>query len=183
MIEIKLDEKNVQAAMAFLSNAPKEVERAASAAINRTITKLTKDTSVAVRRRYVAKAATVKKALDTKRASSGNLMGRLSATGSTLPLTAFRISKSQTGPMRVKVLQGSSPKPVKGLFSRRFPGGYIGPMKRISRQPYPLKTPAGPSVPQMVGNENTLRELVPEAERTLNERFIHEVEFRMGRIK
>ena len=56
-------------------------------------------------------------------------------------------------------------------------------MKRISRQPYPLKTPAGPSVPQMVGNENTLRELVPEAERTLNERFIHEVEFRMGRIK
>lgn len=183
MIEIKLDEKNMQTAEAFLGSAPAEIGRAAVAAINRTITGLKKTTSVTVRKRYVARAESIKKSLSEKRASPGRIEGRLSSEGPTLPLTAFHVSRPKAGPMRVKVLKSSSPKPVRGLFSRTFPRGYSGPMMRVGRTPYPLRTPAGPSVPQMVGHEETMKTLVPEAEKTLNERFLHEVEFRMGRIR
>ena len=183
MIDITLDEKNVQMAQAFLADAPLEVNRAMVAAINRTITKLKKDTAVTVRTRYVARSGDIKKSFSVERASGGKAVGRLRSKGPSLPLTAFRMSRPTRGPMRVKVLKSGSLKPVRGLFSRRFPRGYVGPMRRVGRTPYPLRTPAGPSVPQMVGHDATMNVLVPEAEKTLNERFLHEVEFRMGRIR
>lgn len=189
MIDISLDEQNVKLAETFLADAPKEVQRAASAAINRTITKVKTATSVTVRKRYVANAGAIKKSLSHTRATASKPQGRLRSEGPSLPLTAFQMSRAGaasvrgTGPMRVKVLKSSSPKPVRGLFSRTFPRGYFGPMMRVGRTPYPLRTPAGPSVPQMVGHDETMNVLVPEAEKTLNERFLHEVEFRMGRIR
>ena len=184
MIEVKFDEHSLKTAEAFFHVAPTAVRQAGAAAINRTLTHLRKASAMKVRERYVAKAGTLKTAMGSpKRATSSNMSGVLDVKGVTLPLTAFNIKTPRSGPRRVQVLKHGGAKPVPGLFGRYFPSGYRGPMMRIGHSAYPLKTPAGPSVPQMVGNEETLRKLTPEAERMLNDRFEHEILWRIGGIK
>lgn len=70
-----------------------------------------------------------------------------------------------------------------GLFLGVSRKGYTGAMQRAQRKArYPLRIPYGPSVPQMFGSENVIGELTPLAEATLNKRFLHEVEYRFGKI-
>ena len=184
MIEVKFDEHSIKTAQAFFHVAPTAVKQAGAAAINRTLTHLRKASSMKIRERYVAKAGMLKKAMGTpQRATASNMKGVLDVKGGTLPLTAFNMSTPRSGPRRVQVLKRGGAKPVPGLFGRYFPSGYRGPMMRVGRSAYPLKTPAGPSVPQMVGNEETLRSITPEAERMLNDRFEHEILWRIGGIK
>lgn len=183
MIEVKFDEHSLKTAEAFFHVAPTAVRQAGAAAINRTLTHLRKVTAMKVRERYVAKAGTLKTAMGTQRATASNMKGVVDVKGGTLPLTAFNIKTPTSGPRRVQVLKKGGKKPVPGLFGRYFPSGYRGPMMRVGHSAYPLKTPAGPSVPQMVGNEETLRKLTPEAEQMLNDRFEHEILWRIGGIK
>lgn len=184
MINIKVDTKMLNAANELLCKAPNEVKRASVTAINRTITSLRKETSVEVRKRYVVNAKQVKEAgMKPQRATVSRLQGIFRVGGGPLPLSAFKMSLRKKGPMRVKVLKSSGPKPVRGLFVRTFPKGYAGPMRRVGRSAYPLATPGGPSVPQMVGNESILDRLMPKAEEKLIERLDHEIEFRLRRIK
>ena len=184
MINIQIDEKMLNTASTLLKIAPSEVKRASATAINRTITSLRKDASVEARKRYIVKAKQIKDAgMKPQRATVSKLRGVFRVSGGPLPVTAFKMSLRKQGPMRVKVLKSSGAKPVRGLFVRAFPKGYHGPMRRLGQHSYPLKTPGGPSVPQMIGHESVLERLLPKAEEKLTERLKHEIEFRLGRIK
>lgn len=182
MISISFDEKQVERAKKMLALAPKEADRAAAAAINRTLTHVPKEMAKSARERYIVKAASIKRSIKKKRANAGHLAGEILSAGSTMPLTSFKISGGKRGPMRVKVLRQGSPKPVKGLFVNRFPKGYVGPMHRRQPARFPLKTPAGPSVPQMIGEGNVFQEWSEDAIDFLNKRFAHEVDFRFSKL-
>lgn len=182
MIQVTLDEKAAARASALMKTAPNIVQRAAVNAINRTVTTVRKSISVAVRERYTVKAGDVKRALSLERAKRESPRAVITAKGSPLALSKFRLRQRRRGPMRVQVLKGGAAKPVRGLFVRRFPSGYEGPMHRRQRARYPLATPLGPSVPSMVGKEETLERFVPKAEKTLNERFLHEIEWRLSKV-
>lgn len=182
MITISFDQKRIERAKTMLALAPKEADRAAAAAINRTLTHVPKEMAKTVREKYIVRAGSVKKSLRKNRASAGKLAGEIISTGKTMPLTSFKIGGGRRGPMRVKVLHRGSPKPVKGLFARQFKKGYDGPMKRVGGARYPLKTPAGPSIPQMVGNEEIFSKWGDEAEEFLNKRFTHEIDFRFSKL-
>lgn len=47
---------------------------------------------------------------------------------------------------------------------------------------YPLRIPHGPSVPQMFSAESSMSVIAPFAEKTLNQRFLHEVSYRYGKL-
>lgn len=182
MISVSFDEKLVDRAQKMLALAPKEADRAAAAAINRTLAHVPKEMAKSARERYIVKAGSVKKSIKKKRANAGHLAGEIISAGKTLPLTSFKISGGKRGPMRVKVLRAGSPKPVKGLFLNRFPKGYVGHMQRRQPARFPLKTPAGPSIPQMIGKGNVFQEWSEDAVKFLNNRFSHEIDFRFSKL-
>lgn len=181
MISVKLNEKNARLAASLMRFMPSQVQAAAVAAINRTITATRKEISKAVRERYIIRTGDVKRALFTQKAKNQSPRGVITVKGTPLSLAKFRLRRRKRGPVRVQVLRGGSARPVKGLFVQRFPSGYEGPMHRRQRARYPLATPFGPSVPAMVGKEETLEQFVPKAEKTLNERFLHEIKWRLSK--
>lgn len=181
---ISIDAKNLEYAQQMLGGAPKQIEQAAANAINRTITKIKTQTSKSIRKNYLISAKNVKGTLNIKRASRSKLRGVLASRGRPVLLTAFRVRANKRGPVKVQVRKQSGAKAVPGLFLGVSRKGYTGAMQRTQRKArYPLRIPYGPSVPQMFGSENVIGELTPLAEATLNERFLHEVEYRFSKMK
>lgn len=177
-VKVELDKKVLNTAHNLFANAREQVGRAAGVAINRTLVSLRKETSVSIRKRYVINAGPIKKAFTMRRANKSSTQGSLVAKGTVLDLSYFRLRKPKRGPMRVQVLKAGGLKPVKGLFSHKG----RRPMMRTTAAAYPLRVPQGPSVPQMFGNEETLKALAPKAEETLNKRFLHEIVYRYKKI-
>ena len=181
---ISIDAKNMEYAQQLLGGAPKEIEQAAANAINRTITKIKTQTSKSIRKNYLISAKNVKGTLNIKRASRSKLRGVLASRGRPVLLTAFRVRANKRGPVKVQVRKQSGAKAVPSLFLGVSRKGYTGAMQRTQRKArYPLRIPYGPSVLQMFGSENVIGELTPLAEATLNERFLHEVEYRFSKMK
>lgn len=181
MIDVALDERNARLAASLMRSAPSLVQKAAVNAVNRTIITTRKEISKSARGRYVVKAAEVKRALSIDRAKGQSPRGAIIAKGAPLSLSAFRLRERKRGSMRVQVLRESGLRPVKGLFVKQFPRGYSGPMLRAQRARYPLASPYGPSVPKMVENQEVLEHVVPIAEETLNQRFLHEISWRLSK--
>lgn len=181
---ISINAENLAYAQQLLGDAPKHIHIAAMHAINRTITKLKTQTSKSIRKNYLISAKYIKGTFNVQRANHGNLRGTLVSRGRPALLTAFRVRANKRGPVKVQVRRLSSAKAVPGLFLGVSRKGYAGAMQRTRRKArYPLRIPYGPSVPQMFGSENVISELTPLAEATLNERFLHEVNYRFSKRK
>lgn len=151
MIGLKISEVDRLRIMEAYRQVPKQVNIAARAAVRRTVTHVKKEISVKTRKVYIVKASHVKAALTVEKPKGSSLMASVKAMGRTVPLSGFRVSFSRTKlpkPVRVKIKRTGSPKPVRGLFANDFPkSGYSGLMHRRQPSRYPLRTPAGPSVP------------------------------------
>ena len=204
MVSIQIDAKQFADAQRLLQKFPKEVKLAAAAAINRTITTVRKEVSKAVTKNYTIKSGVVKQTLDTKRSSGQRLSGEISSKGSPMSLKRFRVSRNAMGtnfskinsavdttggarkrkrsPIKVQILKRRRLAPLSaGALFKTPKGQKMGLLRRVRNQNFPISTTAGPSVPQMFGAERTLEQLEPLAQETLNKRFIHEVEFRLGK--
>ncbi len=167
--------ENLEYAKSILAGMPQQIERASKAAVRRTMQALRTRTSVEIRREYTAKAKDIKKTFRLRYAGTS---GELISTGKTLSLSQFKVKRRRRGPMRVAIKKAGGMKPLRGLFQNE---GRL--MLRTTRERYPVYgNPQGPSVPQMFGNKDVLGELVPFAEQKLNERFLHEVNYRFGRM-
>lgn len=195
MISITIDEKALKTARELFADSPKTVRLAAAKAINRANTAVQKEVSKAIRKNYEISAKNFKKGFKLKRATAGQLMGKVISRGASTLITRFKLKPDPTkmisalrngavagksnGPISVRVKKDSDYAPVSGLFIQKASrSGYAGPMGRYAKSAYPLHIPYGPSVPQMFGNEETLAELIPVAEEVLNDRFLHEITIR-----
>lgn len=178
---ISIEAKNLQYAQKLLGGAPRQIELAAVNAINRTATKMKTQVSKTIRKNYTIKAGNIKESLQLERASRSKLQGVIVSRGRPPLLTAFDLRRYKKGPMKAKIRKDGNIKPVKGVFLGASRTGYIGAMQRTQHARYPLRIPRGPSVPQMFGSEAVIDELTPMAEQALNERFLHEVEFRFNK--
>ncbi|WP_293726880.1 phage tail protein [uncultured Phascolarctobacterium sp.] len=179
---ISIDAKEIEKAKLLLHNYPKQVTAAAASAINRTSTAVKTQVSKTIRENYLISAKDIKGTLSIKRASSLKLTGMISSIGAAPLITAFRVRTYKKGPVRVQVLKNSSPKAVPGLFIGTSLKGYVGAMQRKNlSMRYPLRIPRGPSVPQMFAAKRSMSTIAPFAEKTLNQRFLHEVQYRLGK--
>lgn len=176
MIGVKLDEDAIEVAWALLDGSKKEIHRALARAINRTNVVIGKEISKTVREGYYVPAKTVKQSLLYNRATAHNLHSIVKSIGRRLPLEEFKVTGGRRGPFSAQVKKAGAPRTVRGVFKygRHFLHRYKGTR-------YPLTAAVGPSVPQMVGNDKIINRILPVAERTLNDRFMHEVVWRFGR--
>lgn len=179
---ISIDAKEIEKAKLLLQKCPKQVTAAAASAINRTSTAVKTQVAKTIRANYLISAKDIKGTLNIKRASSLKLTGMISSIGAAPLITAFRVRIYKKGPVRVQVLKNSRPKAVPGLFIGTSLKGYVGAMQRKNlRMRYPLRIPHGPSVPQMFAAKRSMSTIAPFAEKTLNQRFLHEVQYRLGK--
>ncbi len=98
---------------------------------------------------------------------------------------------------KYKVLKHTTLKKSETAFIQKMSNGYIGIFRRIyqnynnKRQNYNVKKKFannkikelhGPSVPQMVGNEEVIKPILKEAEEVYNARITHELNRVLGRL-
>ena len=176
MINITFDEKIMAEADFLLRDCRQEIHKAAANAINRAAIKVRKESSDIIRKSYIVKVNVLKKSFSRIKAKPNNLEGMIFSKGTPLMLNSFLIRARKKRPYGVQVKQDGMPKDVKGLFVKKQL-----PLQRVGATRYPLRVLHGPSAPQMFGNEESLKMIVPVAEETLNERFLHEIEYRFGR--
>lgn len=181
MVKIEFDERMMAKAKDGLKIAPKKTIVAAMHAINRTITKSASMISKETRARYIVKASFIKKTLKKKRANTAHLAGEILSTGKPLSLTAFKVTRPRRGPMKVRVLKKGKLKTVRGLYMNEK-ARYKGVLMRKTSERYPVKSPFGPSIPTMIGNEEVLGRLAPQISAFMNQRFLHELDYQMGKF-
>lgn len=180
MISIKAE--NLEYARMLLGDAPKQIHWAAVRAINRAVTTVRANASKKIRQNYTIKAPDIKKTFSVKRANGRSLHGAVVSRGRPPLLTAFDVRAYKRGPVGVKIRKQGDIKRVPGLFLGTSRTGYVGAMQRTQLHArYPLRIPYGPSVPQMFGSPDVVGELATLAQATLNQRFLHEVEYRFNK--
>lgn len=183
MIDIEMSSQEIINAKLLLEKfSASEVNKAAAAAINRTVTTIRKETAKSIKDNYTIGSSDIKTAINTQKATSATLKGVVNATGRSISLTKFKTQVRKSGPVRVQVRKNTGLIPIKGLFLGRAKTAYTGLMQRITSKSYPLRIPYGPSVAQMLGSESVLKALTPIAEETLNTRFAHEVAYRVSKF-
>lgn len=177
--------------------------------LKRVASNIRKNISVETRKKYIIKADDVKKTLKFKGLKKADLTFVASSSGETVPLYKFRVKpqdvvklkgiKREGGnyPQRqrykAKVIKKSSLKALPHSFVMKMPNGHIGLFKRkiVSNELkkilkkrdfseiYEMK---GPSVPQMIANDEVMRKIQQDAEKTYNTRLEHELNRVLGRL-
>ena len=176
---IEVREEQFERAKLVLSNVPKGIERAMASAINRAAQSGRTEAVKKVRERYIVKASTVREPLKIERASSSSPIAILRAVGRVIPLSKFKIRPSKPTPGRSKPVTATVIKGKGGTipkaFVARMPTGHVGVYRRKGRPRLPIMELYGPSVPQMIGNEEVMRALEEKAQQTLDERMEHDI--------
>jgi hypothetical protein len=182
MLKIKIDDRQFQRTLAKLAHVPQEMPKASAEAINRALVAGRTAMSVEARAKYNIAAGEVKERIELTRATpSATPSGSLLVQGEPIRL-------EEGGPFNVTVAGRASPtvrttiikgnrKVVQGAF---LVGGRA--LKREGRARYPLTAPHTVSVPQMVGSEYVLPNIVSRVEEVLTSRMEHNVKRILDRV-
>lgn len=177
-IQIKVD--NVEEIKSKFGNMHKKAPSVLSRVINRVITNIKKNISVAVKKRYLVKTEDIKKTLYSSKATSSRLAAFIKSTGTRIPLYKFKVSPAQPRPktppksFKARVLKSSGLKPLPG-FVAKMKSGHLGIFERQDGARLPIRELYGPSVPQMVGNDEVWQQIEKEANDTVQKRMEHEL--------
>ena len=184
-INLKIDDKELKKAVSKLSSFPKEIPKATSSALNRTIIFTRKRVNQKVRKEYNIKSGEVSKTLEVKKANPSNLSAIIKSTGHRLTLRRFasNVGSWKKGKnIKVKIKR-SGAKSV-NTTPKAFITGLTGNshiVKREGKSAYPIKVLRTLSVPQMISNKDISKSVMEEANEQLKKRINHEVEYRLNK--
>ena len=155
-------------------------------AINLTAKSARKDLETEAKNRYVIKTSGFNRSMKIKNATKGNLVATISSQGSALEIKEFRVSpasyttgKNRPNVTRGKVLKRSTMKNLEKnnvkAFVAKFKSGHVAvvervPSKRMKSNPRKefLRKLLSPSIPSMLGNEETMYNVInPNVETNL----------------
>ncbi|EFV78955.1 hypothetical protein HMPREF1013_00839 [Bacillus sp. 2_A_57_CT2] len=157
----------------FSNKAPNVI----SSALNRAVTNVSSNVSKEVRQRYVVKAADIKNTLSKTKASRSNLSAIVKSSGGLMPLDRFKVSPRTVQPRRKKPIKVS----VKKGGLKTLPGAFVVNLngikvfKRTTKRRLPIMRLFGPSIPQMIGNEEVREKINLEGNETFQRRLDHEI--------
>lgn len=165
---------DVRGRLGDLSNkAPQAISRA----LNRAMTNIASNVSKEVRTEYVIKAADIKETLEKSKSTRTNLSAIVKSRGNLIPLDRFKVSPRKVTPKRktpIKIgVKKNGTKNLKGAFVGDIHG--IKVFKRVGRKRLPIDRLFGPSVPQMIGNDEIRERINTEGKRTFDTRLEHEI--------
>ncbi|MCT2347125.1 phage tail protein [Niallia taxi] len=160
----------------FQKKAPDVITKALNRAMNTVAASVTRE----VRQEYNIKAGDVRSTLNKTRASKSTLSAIVTSRGQVIPIDRFKVSPKTVQPRRKKpikiaVKKGSSLRAVKGPFVVNING--IKVFRREGKKRLPVSRVMGPSVPQMIGNEEVRNKI----NRTGYEIFLSRVDYEINR--
>lgn len=183
-ISIKIDDKALKKTVTKLSSFPKEIPKATSSAINRTITFVTKRVKKEVTSEYSVKAGEVAATFKVKKANNSSLSASVISKGRLMTLSRFpanlKAGWTKGAAVKVKVKRAGY-KEVPGAFVSSL-GGNLHIVKRKTSKSYPIEVLRTLSVPQMISNTKINEAVSKEAAEQLQKRIKHEVEFRLNKL-
>ncbi len=93
-----------------------------------------------------------------------------------IPLIRFNSRVGANGLYTVNVKRDNSGETLKHVFRAEMKSGHIGLFERYGKSSLPIKQLMGPSVPQMMGANETLPEAVgDDVRKVFEERMEHEI--------
>lgn len=180
-----IDTKDFSRVAVELSTIPKQIPKAASSALNRTMNFTATQMNREVRKEYTIKAKDVRKTIKKYGARPSNLHAYVESTGHTLSLTHFQ-HKPRKPPKRPKVPQVKIKKSSGYKAVKTTPKAFVQTMnnatniwKRKGPQRLPVKMLRTLSIPQMISNEEIMKNIQKAAQDKLEERIGHEINWRL----
>lgn len=157
----------------FSNKAPNVISRS----LNRAVTNVSSNVSKEVRKQYVIKASDIKGTLSKTKASKANMSAIIRSRGELTPLDRFKISPKTVQPKRKRPIKVSVKKDglktVLGAFVADIHGTKV--FKREGKKRLPVTRLFGPSVPQMLNNEEIRLKINKEGRETFERRLDHEI--------
>ena len=177
---IELDLRQVERIERIFKNTPQQVPIVISRAINRASQAGRTQAAREARSLYTVKHGDVLKTLKINKASSNAMRASISSRGELIPLTSFNARATQSG-VSVAVKKGER-KQLKSVFIRtlknpRYGKGAHNVFGRLTKSRIPLRGHYGPSIPQMIGNEDATDSVKTRISEVLDDRIRHEIEF------
>lgn len=157
----------------FSSKAPNVI----ASALNRALTNVASNVSKEVRKEYVIKASEVKETLSKTRATKTSLEAIVRSRGNLIPLDRFKVSPKKVQPKRktpikIAVKKGGT-KPTLKAFVADING--IKVFKRETKKRLPILRLYGPSIPQMLKNEEIRTKINEEGKEMFYRRLDHNI--------
>lgn len=157
----------------FKKKAPLIMARA----LKRAQSNVQKNISKETRKRYHVKARDVKETLSAERPTRYRIQATVISKGYRLPLTKFKASptKRPNKPRHIKVsVKKGNTTELLHAFIANINGNHI--MEREEATRLPIKQLYGPSVPEMAGNDESVKVIMKEAMVIYNKRINHEID-------
>lgn len=176
-IDISVPERQLNAIEQQLEHIPRQTPHIVRRALNRSLTTMQTAAKKEVRTRYHIKAGDIQSHLTSEKATTSNLQVRLAGKGSAIPLDRFKYSPKTANPKRKKAINVA----VKKNGNKALPGAFLTDLsgnkifKRLGKKRLPIERLYGPSVPQMMENENIPNLVTDEGMKTFDTRVNHEV--------
>jgi len=153
-----------------------------SKSLNRALTNVAANVSKETRKEYNIKAGDVKHTLSKTRASKSALTAIVSSKGNPIPLDKFKVSPRTVQPNRKRAIKigvkKGGMKATLGAFVSDING--IKVFKREGKKRLPINRLYGPSVPQMLANEEIRNKINGEGAETFNRRLDYEINRILG---
>ncbi|EON13412.1 phage tail protein [Pandoraea sp. SD6-2] len=183
---------DVRGITADLSRYLGEEKKAVVRALNKTANQARTEASKEVRSvGYNIKASAIKKSFAIKRASAGNLVVTLKATGRPIGLINYGARQGGGG---VSVQVKSGRKVLKHAFIASMPNGHRGVFERtgkghkkvvrngkVMRSGLPIKELFGPSIPQSLANDAVEKAVMAKIRQKFPQILRHELAFAASR--
>ena len=176
-VTVDVDKKLMADVQKRLGEISKKAPNAVSNALNRAVTNVASNISKEVRKDYVIKAQDIKETITKHKANRSKLSASVVSKGQLTPLDRFKVSPKTVQPKRKKpikvAVKKTGLKEVLGAFVADINGVKV--FERTSKNRLPIRRLFGPSVPQMLENEQIRKKINEEGQATFNKRLDHEI--------
>lgn len=183
-IRITVDAAAVRDVERKLGPLARKAPNAISNALNRAVTNINSNVKKEVRSKYHIKAGDVSDTLDVRRANAADLSAHVISKGKVIGLDKFKVSPKTVNPKRkgqLKIaVKKEGTKQILGAFVANLHG--IKVFERDGKKRSPISRLMGPSVPQMIGNEDIVAKIEREGQLTYDRRLEHEINYLLSKL-
>jgi hypothetical protein len=148
-------------------------------ALNRTADGLKTDAGRKIRERYSVTLKALSPAFSIRRATTADLVARVSASGRPLPLIGFAARQNKRG-VSVAVRKGSR-KTLAHAFIARMPSGHVGVFMRRGKARLHIDEKFSVSVPGMFGAKEVQAALEGLVRARFDKEMDHNIQFMVSR--
>lgn len=162
----------------LFKTTPKQARIVLWSAINRAAIAARTNASREIRKNYIIRAADVKSKIKIRKATANNLSATVRASGPVTPLMKFDVTQSL--PVRARVKKGAK-KPINHGFIVRMGNGHANVFTRLGKSRLPIQGRYGPSIAQMMDDDEIIQSIQERAQGVLDKRLEHDLNRLLGR--